>query len=141
MAKSIKIKRGVKYQLKELEVHSDNRGWLAEMLKRDEIKEEIKQIYVASIKPGKIRGNHYHLKRIEWFFVAQGKADIYLEDIKTKEHICLGVSSEEPKVVTIFPGIAHAVKNTGKDASLLVSAQNNIYNFEHPDTISYKIKL
>ncbi len=48
----------MKYKVKELQIHSDERGWLVEMLKQNELKEKIKQVYVATIKPGKIRGNH-----------------------------------------------------------------------------------
>jgi len=126
--------KSIKYKIKALEIHSDKRGWLVELLKKNEIKEDIKQIYVVTIKSEKIRGNHYHSKRIEWFFIAAGKAKLYLEDIKTKEKICLKLSSKEPKVITIFPYIAHAVKNIGKEIVYLVSAQNDIYNSKNPDT-------
>ena len=68
MAKFMRKQRKIKYKIKKLEVHLDKRGWFVEMLKRDEINDDIKQISVASIKPGCVRGNHYHLKRIEWFF-------------------------------------------------------------------------
>ena len=139
MAKSVKNKEGVKYQVRNLEIHSDDRGWLVEMLKRNQIKHDIKQIYVATIKPGYVRGNHYHLKRVEWFFIAAGEAEISLEDIKTKKKIHLKVSSKNPKVVTIFPKIAHAVKNIGKEKVYLVSAQNNIYDPQKSDTIPYLI--
>ena len=69
MVKFMKRKSKIKYKDKELEIHSDKRGWLVEMLKRDALKEDIKQVYVATIKPGCVRGNHYHLKRTEWFLV------------------------------------------------------------------------
>ena len=138
MAKSLKK---IKYQIKELEPHSDGRGWLVEMLKRDELKEDIKQIYVASIKPGKVRGNHYHLKRIEWFFVIGGKADFYLEDLKSKKRICLKLTPRKPRLVTVFPGTSHALKNISKKTIYLVSAQNTIYNPKNPDTFSYIIKI
>ena len=133
MAKFMKRKRKIKYKVKELEIHSDKRGWLVEMLKRNEIKEDIKQVYVATIKPGKIRGNHYHLERTEWFFLIGGKAELCLEDLKTKERICFKLSSKKPKVITVFPQIAHAVKNPSKETIYLVSAQNNIYNPKNPD--------
>lgn len=68
-----------------------------------------------------------------------GKAKLYLQDIKTKEKICLKVSSKRPKVITIFPKIAHAVKNSGKETIHLVSAQNTIYNPQNPDTSPYLI--
>jgi len=126
--------KSVKYKIKELEIHSDKRGWLVEMLKRNEIRQDIKQIYVATIKPGCIRGNHYHLKKTEWLFISKGKANIYLEDIKTQKKICLKLSSKRPKVITTPPKIAHAVKNSGKEIVYLVSAQNTIYNPKNPDS-------
>jgi UDP-2-acetamido-2,6-beta-L-arabino-hexul-4-ose reductase len=131
----------MKYKVKELEIHSDKRGWLVEMLKRNEIKEDIKQIYVATIKPGCIRGNHYHLKRQEWFLIIGDKAKLYLEDFKTKEKVSLLLSAKKPKVITIFPEIAHAVKNSGKETVYLVSAQNTIHNRKNPDTFPYLIKI
>ena len=131
--------KSLKYKVKELEIHSDKRGWLVEMLKRNGLKEDIKQIYVTSIKPGKIRGNHYHLKRTEWFFIISGKAELYLQDLKTKERICFKLFSKKPKVITVFPKIAHAVKNPSKEIIYLVSAQNTIYNPKNPDTYEYQI--
>jgi len=129
----------VKYQIKNVRVHKDKRGWLVEMVKRNELKEDIKQVYVATIKPGCVRGSHYHLKRKEWFFITEGIADIYLEDIKTKKRVRLKVSSKKPRLITIFPKIAHAVKNTCKKTVYLVSAQNHVYNRKNPDTNQYLI--
>jgi len=134
MVKSLK-KSGIKYAVKELEKHSDQRGWLVEVLKRNELKEDIKQIYVATIKPG----NHYHLKRIEWFFVIGGKTELYLEDLKTKEKIYLKLSSKKPKVISIFPKTAHAVRNSSKKTIYLVSVQNTIYDFKNSDTYPYLV--
>jgi len=139
MAKPIKKIKKVKYKIKNLKIHSDERGWLVEMLKGNKTKDDIKQIYIAIIKPGKTRGNHYHLKRKEWFFIAKGQANIYLEDIKTKKRICLKVFSEKPRVITIFPKISHAVKNVGKETVYLISAQSDLYNRERPDSIPYII--
>jgi len=139
MAKFMRKQRKIKYKIKKLEVHSDKRGWLVEMLKRNEIKEDIKQIYVTTIKPRCIRGNHYHLKRTEWFFLIGERAELYLEDLKTKEKLCLKLSSRKPKVITVFPKIAHAVKNISEKIIYLVSVQNTIYNPKNPDTYEYKI--
>lgn len=132
-----KMAKSIKYKVKELKIHSNGRGWLVEILKRNELKEDIKQIYVATIKPGCARGNHYHLKRTEWFFIIGGKAELYLEDLKTKEKIYLKLSSKKPKVITVFPKIAHAVKNSGKETVFLVSAQSDIYNPKKPDTLPW----
>ena len=137
MAKSIKKK--IKYKIKKLEVHSDKRGWLVELLKANELEKPVKQIHIASIKPGCVRGNHYHSKRIEWFFIVAGKAKLSLQDIKTKEKICFKLSLKKPMVITIFPNISHAVKNIGKEVVYLVSAQSDIYNPKKPDAFPYKI--
>lgn len=138
VAKSMKKK--IKYKIKKLEVHSDKRGWLVELLKANELEKPVKQIHITSIKPGYIRGNHYHSKRMEWFFIVAGKAKLSLQDIKTKEKICFKLSSKEPKVITIFPNISHAVKNIGKEMAYLVSAQSDIYNPRNPDAFPWEIK-
>lgn len=109
------------------------------MLKKNELKEEIRQIYVATVKPGFVRGNHYHLKRKEWFFIIQGKAKIFLQDLKTKKKISFHVSSKKPKLIEIPPKVAHAVKNIGKQTLYLVSAQNDIYNPKKPDTYEFLV--
>ena len=134
------MKKKIKYKIKKLQIHEDERGWLVELLKANEIEEPIKQIHIASIKPGHVRGNHYHSKRMEWFFIVAGKAELSLHDIKTKEKICFKLSSKEPKVITIFPNIAHTVKNVGKEMVYLVSAQSDIYNPKKPDAFPWEIK-
>jgi len=77
------------------------------------------------------------LNRTEWFLVIGEKAEIYLQDIKTKAKTRLKIFSKKPRVITIFPQIAHAVKNIGKETVYLVSAQSDIYNPKNPDTFPY----
>jgi len=134
------MKKKIKYKIKKLEVHSDKRGWLVELLKANELEKPVKQLHIASIKPGCVRGNHYHSKRMEWFFIVAGKAELSLQDIKTKEKIHFKLSPKEPKVITIFPYIAHAVKNIGKEIVYLVSAQSDIYNPRKPDAFRWEIQ-
>ena len=137
MAKSVKNK--IKYKIQELKIHSDQRGWFIEMLKANKTSKEIKQISVASIKPGKVRGNHYHLNKKEWFLVIGGKAEFYLVDSETKEKIRFKLNPEKPRVVTIFPKIAHAVKNISKKTIYFVEADSKIYNHKKPDANPYLV--
>lgn len=134
------MKKKIQYKIKELEIHADNRGWLVELLKANQLEQSVKQVHVASIKPGCVRGNHYHSKRIEWFFIVAGEAELSLQDTKTKKKISFILSSKHPKVITIFPYIAHAVKNVGKKMVYLVSAQNDIYNPKKPDNFHWEIR-
>lgn len=139
MAKSVKNK--IKYKIQELKMHSDRRGWFIEMLKANKTSKEIKQISVASIKSGEVRGNHYHLNKTEWFLVIGGKAEFYLEDPKTKEKIHFKLSTQKPKVITVFPKIAHAVKNVDNKIIYFIEADSEIYNHKKPDTNPYSIKI
>ncbi len=131
--------QSLKYDLQNLAIHRDARGWLVEMLKQSEVDQKIKQIYVASLQPGAIRGNHCHLKRIEWFFIIGNDVQVHLQDIKTKETKIIDVRPDNPLRISIFPSIAHAVVNKGENVAYLVSAQNNIYDPGDSDTFEYKI--
>lgn len=133
------MKKKLKYKIEKLEIHEDKRGWLVEVLKANKLEKPVKQLHIASIKPGGVRGDHYHSKRIEWFFIVAGKAELTLQDIKTKEKIRFRFSPKEPKVITIFPHIGHAVKNIGRGIVYLVSAQSDIYNPKNPDKFPCKI--
>jgi len=137
MAKSVKNK--IKYKIQELKIHSDRRGWFIEMLKANKTSREIKQISVASIKPGEVRGNHYHLNKTEWFLVIGGKAEYYLENLITKEKIRFKLNSKKPKVITVFPEIAHAVKNIDNKIIYFIEADSEIYNHEKPDANPYLV--
>lgn len=136
MATSLK---NIKYRVENLEIHSDERGWLVELLKANRLEKPVKQLHIASIRVGKIRGNHYHNKRIEWFFLVKGRVRLTLEDIKTKKRVSFDLSSRNPKVVTAFPCIAHALKNTGKETAYLVAAQSDLYDPKNPDRFFYSV--
>ena len=122
-----------------LKKHEDDRGWLTEVLRSDEIDEKIEQFCVATIKSGKIRGNHYHKRKVEWFCVIRGDAKLLLlnpVDEKKEEMILKG---DELKTVEIIPGIAHAIKNIGTEDVYLVSAINEVFDPNDPDTYPLKI--
>ena len=133
------LKNKIKYKIQGLKIHSDQRGWFMEMLNANKTSREIKQISVASIKPGEVRGNHYHLNKTEWFLVVGGKAEYYLEDPKTKEKIRLKLNSKNPKVITVFPKIAHAVKNIDNKIIYFIEADSEIYNHKKPDASPYLV--
>lgn len=137
--KKSKMAEHLKYEIKNLNPHSDSRGWLVEMIKQDEIAENIRQVYIATIEPGSVRGNHYHKERVEWFFIVSGEAEICLEDIKTKERKVIEVSAANPQRITVFSGIAHAIENKGNQTVYLASAQNNVFDPQNPDTYDYRI--
>ncbi len=48
-------------QVKEIEFYQDDRGWCIRPITDDDIKDGIvSDIHMVSMKPGAVRGNHYH---------------------------------------------------------------------------------
>jgi len=125
--------------VKNLEKKEDERGWLIEVLRADEIGEEIKQIYFTTIKPGKVRGNHYHKKKVDWLCVVKGKAKISVLNPANGEKKEILVNGKKPKIIKLKPGIAHAVKNIGSEDVHLIGIVNETFDPKDPDTYPLKI--
>ena len=121
--------------------HVREDGWLAETIPMNTPDLPFSGIhsYVVSIKPGRSRANHYHLKKEEWIALAAGKILISLEDTRTKEkeRLMLDTLSEDFQVVHIPPFIAHSVKNIGTgEAGIVVFSKTPE---DKADTFPYTI--
>jgi len=69
----------------DLDRKSDERGWLIRSAGWEESGCVFGQIHVSVAYPGKVRGNHYHTRKLEWFNVPMGKGLLRLKDLKTGE--------------------------------------------------------
>ena len=128
------IKRKIiNYKIKKLKKNTDERGTLIEVLRSDEVG-QFNQIYSATIKPGKTRGQHYHKSRKEWFCILVGDGEYKIRDMATKEEKIIPIREGEYLQVELNPGLWHEVKNTGKKDLIFVSAISDLYNKENPDT-------
>lgn len=72
--------------LKQLIVHRDERGFLFELLRNDNVNfSQFGQVYIiGDNKKGVVRAWHRHFKMDEWFCCIQGKALFVLYDPETK---------------------------------------------------------
>ncbi len=103
-------------ETKKLVKHVDERGWLAEIFRPEDVKNTMKgQITVTTAHPGIIKANHYHKKMNEWYCVMKGKMNLVLKDMKTGEKKEIVLSDEDLKIIKIEPWIAHGFKNIGDD--------------------------
>ncbi len=123
-------------EIKSLEKHIDERGLLLEILKSNEITENIHQIYFSISEPGAVRGGHYHKNKVEWFCVVNGKAKLFLEDNLSKEKKELMLSDDKPVIVKVPPEIRHGLENVGKSQMYLIVVSNMVFNPNEPDTYS-----
>jgi UDP-2-acetamido-2,6-beta-L-arabino-hexul-4-ose reductase len=126
----------MKYKIRELKKNIDDRGTLVEVLRSDEVG-EFNQIYSATIKPGKMRGGHYHKDRKEWFCILTGEGIYKIKDIDTGEEIEIPIREGEFKQIELEPGLYHEIYNTGEKDLIFVSAISDLYDKNNSDT--YKI--
>ena len=128
-------------EILDLEKKSDERGWLIEVLGGDlpEGCEEFGQLHVSVAYPGKVRGNHYHTRKVEWFCVPAGKGLLLLKDRETGEarEVLMGVNNL--KTIKIEPGAIHAIKNIGEEDMVLIVYSNESFDPEDLDTFYEKI--
>jgi UDP-2-acetamido-2,6-beta-L-arabino-hexul-4-ose reductase len=114
-----------------IEVYDDARGRLFEL-----IKTTAGQAFVCITKPGCVRGNHYHTRKLERFFVVQGEAEISVRSIYNDRAVTVRVTGSNPEFVDIPLLHAHNIKNVGKSDLILLVWASEIFSPEDPDTFS-----
>lgn len=129
-----------KFETIAIEKHEDERGYLFELLRNQHVENKpFGQIYFATINPNKVRGNHYHTRKTEWFFILKGKAKLALKDVGSNEQKELVLGEDNPLVVKIPPKVIHAVKNIGNDEAILVAYIDESLDLNDKDTIHENI--
>ncbi|MEI6286847.1 MAG: NAD-dependent epimerase/dehydratase family protein [Bacillota bacterium] len=113
-----------------LNTKSDERGWLAELIKS----EQFGQVFVSKTKSGITRGNHYHNTKVEKFCVISGSGIIRFRHISDNAIICYEVNDADLRVVDIPPGYTHSIENTGLDEMITLFWSNEIFDSLLPDT-------
>ncbi|MEN9327877.1 MAG: hypothetical protein RI947_685 [Candidatus Parcubacteria bacterium] len=130
------------YKRTHFQKKTDKRGSLIVFLKESELddaKKKFGQIYFVTFsEKGIVRGNHYHKKWHEWFGVVDGKVEVVLEDVRTKERKKLILDAKKDKYVRLETGpyIAHAIRSLTKYASLLSYADGE---WDGQDTHQYTL--
>ncbi len=121
--------------IKELSPFTDERGWLIELFRQDEIPEEYYPVmaYVSMTKAGVARGPHEHKHQTDCFcFIGPSTFRLYLwdrrEDSPSFEKSFKADFGENKKATVIVPpGVVHAYKNIGDNDGLVYNAPNRLY--------------
>lgn len=125
--------------IKPRQVHSDERGRLMEVLRRDDPDfRSFGQVYVTTVYPGVVKGWHFHRQQWDHFAVVQGKVKMVLfdrrEDSPTHGEIMeLYPGEHNPMLVVIPPLVAHGFKGTGISEAVVVNIPTIPYHAEDPD--------
>jgi dTDP-4-dehydrorhamnose 3,5-epimerase len=147
------IRDVVVYPLKK---YVDDRGWLTELFRHDEIAEEFHPVmsYISFTKPGVARGPHEHEDQADLFcFLGPSDFRLYLWDNRPdsptyRRRMVIVAGESEPQAVIVPKGVVHAYKNIGGGEGMVINCPNRLYmgesrrepvdEFRHeddPDTI------
>jgi dTDP-4-dehydrorhamnose 3,5-epimerase len=115
--------------------HTDKRGWLGEIFRRDELidKHVPEMGYVSITEVGSARGPHEHVEQSDNFcFIGPSNFKIYLWDnressptFNTKQVLFAG--ENDPFSIIIPPGVVHAYKNVGSVDGMVLNFPNRLY--------------
>lgn len=136
--------------IKELNKFKDDRGWLLELFRTDEINQEFRpeMCYVSFTKPGVTRGPHEHRHQADYFcFIGPSTFRLYLWDNRPGsptygEKYQIEAGENKPISVIVPKGIVHAYKNIGTQDGAVFNAPNKLYagnkRTEEVDEIRYE---
>lgn len=122
--------------IKKIEKYEDNRGWLAEIFRRDELAFDMSMAYVSLTNPGIIRGPHEHVKQSDCFvFLGPGSFRLHLwdrrDDSSTKgEALEIEVGENNPTLVIVPPGVVHGYKCISDIPALSINLPDKLYKGE-----------
>jgi len=110
--------------------HEDPRGVLIETFRAHG---PAGQGYVSVTKPGMIRGEHYHLKKIERFVVFRGEAEIQLRRLFSDEVVSCRVSGDAPTYLDMPTMWVHNLRNVGDEDLITVFWSDQLLDPDNPD--------
>lgn len=131
-----KINDVVVYALKK---YVDERGWLCELFRRDEIAEEFypAMAYISVTEPQTTRGPHEHTEQADLFcFLGTSNFKLVMWDNREnsptfKNVMTLFVGADNPQAVIIPKGIVHAYKNIGSEKGMVINCPNRLFMGEN----------
>lgn len=121
--------------IRELIKFPDERGWLSELFRTDEIEEVTAPVmsYVSLTHPGVTRGPHAHKEQTDYFvFNGPSTFELYLWDAREgssthMNRLVLKAGVDNPAAVVVPPGVVHAYKNIGATDGIVLNFPNRLY--------------
>jgi UDP-2-acetamido-2,6-beta-L-arabino-hexul-4-ose reductase len=116
-------------------VKRDDRGRLFEAVKSH----GGGQVFISDTRPGITRGNHYHRRKIERFFVLDGQAEIRIRRLFDERVRSFAVDGGQPQYLDIPTLHTHNITNTGSGMLTTLFWANEIFDPLQPDTESEQV--
>ena len=121
------------YPLKKFK---DERGWLAELFRHDEMSEEFYPVmaYISVTEPNVQRGPHEHVEQADLFcFIGTGNFKMRMWDNRAdsptfRNVMTMIVGEDNPMAVIVPHGVVHAYKNESKtEKGVVINCPNRLY--------------
>ncbi len=127
-------------QTKEIGFYQDDRGWCIRPITDDEIQNGmVSNIHMVSMKPGAIRGNHYHVHKTEKILIIGSTCRMLVVNNNTKEKEEKIIENGSKILFVIPSGITHAIENIGNETSYLFCFSDMKENLKGRDVVTNKI--
>lgn len=117
-------------------VHADHRG---ELFETSRTHGGTGQTFVSTTKPGATRGDHYHLNKVERFFVVRGEAEISLRRLLHDEVVRFRVNGSAPGFVDMPTMWVHNITNVGDDDLITMFWADQLLDPANPDQYSERV--
>lgn len=113
----------------------DERGWLCELFRHDEIAEEFypAMAYISVTEPSTQRGPHEHVEQADLFcFLGASNFKLRLWDNREnsptfRNVMTLFVGADNPQAIIVPKGVVHAYKNVGSEKGVVINCPNRLY--------------
>jgi len=119
-------------------VHADPRGELFETVRAHG---GTGQAFVSTTVPGATRGDHYHLSKVERFFVLKGEAEISLRRLLHDEVVTFRVSGERPGFVDMPTMWVHNITNVGDSELVTLFWADQLLDPVNPDQYPERVEV
>ena len=119
----------------QLTKHADQRGAFFEVVRAW----GQGQTSISTTVPGVIRGEHYHLDKVERFAVISGEATIRVRRLFTDEVVEFSVSGEEPVFIDMPPLCTHDITNTGEKELVTLFWSHDHFDPSNGDTYPLQV--
>ena len=120
--------------VKDLVVHQDERGWLMEVLRKDDPQfKGFGQAYITTTYEGVVKAWHLHSKQIDNVCCISGTIKLVLSDILSDEEpMVIYLGDRAPKLVTIPARVWHGWMSV-EGTAVIMNCATEVYNPANPD--------
>jgi len=126
--------------LVELKASGDHRGIAFRPISDEELQsKKIFNLHLVSLKPGAVRGNHFHQYQNEVICVFGSRCKVAAVNNKTGEREEETIEENKQVLLKIPTNVTHAVKNIGDKTLYLLCYSDKEYNPNNHDAVLNRI--